>query len=59
MRRLAGDDIRVETFDDLLDMANRIYGEVEKRLKEIAPEYSREGRHARKRQSGQQTISLK
>lgn len=59
MERLAGDDIRVETFDDLLDGANRIYGEVEKRLKEIAPEYSREARHARKRQSGQQTISLK
>ena len=51
MTRLAGDDIRVETYDDLLTQAENIYGEVEKRLKKIAPEYSREARHARKKRS--------
>lgn len=49
--RLAGSDIRVETYDDLLDRAERIYGEVEKRLKKIAPEYSRKARRARKKSS--------
>lgn len=49
MTRLAGSDIRVETYDDLLERAKNIYGEVEKRLKKIAPEYSREARHARKK----------
>lgn len=48
--RLAGSDIRVETFGDLLHRATKIYGEVEKRLKSIAPEYSREARRARKKQ---------
>jgi len=48
MQRLAGSDIRVDTYDGLLDRARRIYGEVEKRLKKIAPEYSREARRARK-----------
>ena len=52
MTRLAGSDIRVATYDDLLEQAENIYGEVEKRLKKIAPEYSREARHARKKQSG-------
>lgn len=36
MTRLAGSDIRVETYDDLLEQAKNIYGEVEKRLKKIA-----------------------
>jgi hypothetical protein len=49
MTRLAGSDIRVETYDDLLEQAKNIYGEVEKRLKKIAPEYSREARRARKK----------
>ncbi|MGH7771426.1 MAG: ATP-binding protein [Candidatus Binatia bacterium] len=48
MQRLAGDDIRVDTFDGLLERAERIYGQVEKVLKKIAPEYSREARRARK-----------
>lgn len=48
MVRLAGADIRVETYDDLLLKAENIYGEVEKRLKKIAPEYSREARRKRK-----------
>lgn len=51
MTRLAGSDIRVETYDDLLEQSKNIYGEVEKRLKKIAPEYSRDARHARKKQS--------
>lgn len=48
MQRLAGDDIRVETYDDLLVRAENIYGEVEKRLKSTAPEYSSEARHRRR-----------
>lgn len=51
MTRLAGSDIRVETYDDLLECAKNIYGEVEERLKKIAPEYSREARHANKKRS--------
>ena len=51
MTRLAGSDIRVTTYDDLLECAKNIYGEVEERLKKIAPEYSREARRAHKRQS--------
>jgi hypothetical protein len=45
--RLAGSDIRVETFDDLLHRARKIYGEVEKALKSIAPEYSRAARKSK------------
>lgn len=48
VRRLAGDDIRVETYADLLERARSVYGEVERRLKDIAPEYSRESRRKRK-----------
>jgi hypothetical protein len=48
-RRLAGSDIRVETFDDLLQRADNIYREVERRLKQVAPEYSREARRKRQR----------
>jgi len=47
MGRLAGSDIRVETYDDLLHRARKIYGNAEKRLKKIAPEYSREARRMR------------
>ena len=50
IRTLASNDIRVEMYDDLLARAEKIYGEVERRLKQIAPEYSREARHRRKRQ---------
>ncbi|MFQ5750845.1 MAG: ATP-binding protein [bacterium] len=49
MTRLAGSDIRVATYDDLLQQTENIYGEVENRLKKIAPEYSRETRRARKK----------
>ncbi len=47
--RLAASDIRCETYGDLVHRAQKIYGEVEKRLKKIAPEYSREARHTRKK----------
>jgi hypothetical protein len=49
MTRLAGFDIRVETFGDLVDRAEKIFGDQEKRLKKIAPEYSKEARKARKK----------
>ena len=46
--RLAGDDIRVETYRDLHQRARRVYGEVQDRLKNLAPEYSKQARRARK-----------
>lgn len=49
MKRLAGDDIRVETYGDLHQRARHVYGEVQERLKDIAPEYSKKGRQSRKR----------
>jgi hypothetical protein len=48
MQRLAGVDIRVETFGDILERARKVYGEVEDRLRRIAPEYSKQARRARK-----------
>ena len=48
--RLAGDDIRVETYGDLLQRARRVYGEVQERLKDIAPEYTRKARKSTKKQ---------
>ena len=48
VRRLAGDDIRVETYSDLHEKSRKYYDEIESRLKEIAPEYSRVGRKKRK-----------
>lgn len=47
--RLAGSDIRVETFRDLSHRARKVYGEVEERLRKVAPEYSRQARKARKK----------
>lgn len=49
MRRLGGDDIRVETYSDLLQRSRKVYGEVEDRLKDIAPEYTRSARKAKKK----------
>lgn len=49
MARLAGSDIRVETYSDLLQQARRVYGEVQARLRGLAPEYSKEARRARKK----------
>lgn len=49
MVRLAGSDIRVCTYRDLLEKSRIVYGEVEKRLKEIAPEYSKQSRRKRKK----------
>jgi hypothetical protein len=45
--RLAGDDIRVETFRDLYEASRKQYSEVERRLERIAPEYSRSRRKAK------------
>lgn len=47
--RLKGDDVLVDTYEGLLHTARKIYGEVEEKLKEIAPEYSREARLKRKK----------
>jgi hypothetical protein len=47
--RLAGADIRVETFDDLYERAKKHFGFVEKQLELIAPEYTRKSRKAKKR----------
>lgn len=49
-KRLAGYDIRVAIYDGLLEVVRRVYGQVEERLKQIAPEYSREARRARKKE---------
>jgi len=51
MKRLAGDNIRVETYDDIVSRARKIYGEVEEELKRIAPEYSRTERKKRKKRN--------
>lgn len=48
-QRLAGSDIRVETFGDLSHRAQKIYGEIEDRLKKLAPEYSRQARKNREK----------
>lgn len=48
-KRLAGDDIRVETFGDLYERAKNHFGFVEKQLEKIAPEYTRKSRKARKK----------
>jgi len=47
--RLAGSDIRVDTYGDSPDGARKIYGEVERRLKAVAPEYLRKARQSRKK----------
>jgi Histidine kinase-, DNA gyrase B-, and HSP90-like ATPase len=43
-QRLSGDDIRVQTFRDLYAASRRQYSLVERRLGEVAPEYSRSKR---------------
>jgi Histidine kinase-, DNA gyrase B-, and HSP90-like ATPase len=48
--RLAGNDIRVEIYDHLLDGAESIYGELEEILKAQAPEYTRKARRDTKKQ---------
>lgn len=45
--RLIGSGISVFTYRDLLQQARSVYGETEKRLHKIAPEYSRAARKAR------------
>ena len=44
MQRLAGDDIRVETYEDLHARSKEYYAAVEKALSETAPEYVRSRR---------------
>lgn len=44
IRRLAGDDIRVETYSDLNTRAKEYYGEAERILSKVAPEYARRHR---------------
>jgi hypothetical protein len=48
MERLAGDDIRVETYDDLNIRAQTVFGQVQRELEKIAPEYTRSKRKNRK-----------
>lgn len=52
VRRLAGDNIRVQTYRDLHAAAVEQYKEVEKRLEQVAPEYTRMRRKAGKRKTG-------
>jgi len=44
--RLAGDDIRVETFNDLHERAREYFKKVEANLERVAPEYTRKRRKA-------------
>lgn len=48
-RRLAGDDIRVETYDDLYERAREYFNQVDAVLGKIAPEYTRKRRKASKK----------
>jgi hypothetical protein len=57
--RLAKEGIRIFTFRDLLQQAKTVYGLTEKKLKAIAPEYSREARRGRKRPTKVGRIELK
>ncbi len=49
VKRLAGDDIRVETFRDLHERSKRYYDEVDVALQSVAPEYSRSKRRQSKK----------
>lgn len=44
VRRLAGDDIRVETYADLHSASIKYYKSIDKRLRSVAPEYARGAR---------------
>jgi hypothetical protein len=46
IERLAGDDIRVETYGALHSASKQYYQKVDRRLKDIAPEYARGARRA-------------
>jgi hypothetical protein len=50
LERLSGDDIRVCTYGDLLEAARSVYGDIENRLKDIAPEYAKQARRSRRKQ---------
>jgi len=55
MEELRKQDIRVETFAGLLNRAEKVYGQVEKRLKDLAPEYSRTKRIEKLREKSRQS----
>jgi hypothetical protein len=48
MERLGGDDIRVETYSDLHRTSKEYYQKVDGRLRDVAPEYSRDARRRKK-----------
>jgi hypothetical protein len=48
-RRLGGDDIRVERYEDLHHRAKEYYELVERTLEKVAPEYARKRRKAAKK----------
>jgi hypothetical protein len=48
-RLRASADIRVDTYAGLLNRATKRYGEVEQRLKSLAPEYARDARKSRRK----------
>lgn len=48
VRRLAGDDIRVETYQDLYVRGREQFKAVEERLRSLAPEYARSKRKAKR-----------
>lgn len=50
IRRLAGDDIRVETFADLYNAARVVFRQVEDTLAKLAPEYAKKAKDRRRKQ---------
>ncbi len=49
--RLIGSGITVLTYRDLLQQARSVYGQIERRLQKVAPEYSRAARKARSKKA--------
>ena len=54
-RSLAGEDMRVETYNDLYIAARAFYNELDERLQTIAPEYSRRLKTKREAARGKKT----
>lgn len=57
VRRLQGDDIRVETYRDLYSRGREQFAAVEQRLKTVAPEYSRARRRGAAQKNGTETAT--
>lgn len=55
VERLAGDDIRVETYSDLHRASISYYRKIDKRLKSVAPEYGRDARKKSKKKKKKST----